>query len=253
MNSTALRSTLVFSVALVILHIIGAVFPTIFTWGFHFLGFLPASFSIIYLLIMISGMVYIAKGYGEPVVTRLSLFMDRRPIPFLVIVSALFIVFAILLRVKLPLLGDSFLMVKRYGSAALGAQVLPASHQPLSQYFFYLFVKLLGSFNYPDMLDAFLVAELLLGIGFIVISYFTVVNIFEMATYRCLSFLLLLALPYTELFFGYVEMYAVILFVLALYILVGALYLRGKIHFAAVPIAFTLLVLAHYLNVLVFP
>lgn len=253
MNSSALRTTIFFSGGLAALHILGALFPTIFTWGFHFLGFLPRSFLIIYLLLIITGIAYIAKGYCEPLVSNLSLFMDRKPLAFLAIAVGAFIAFAVILRVKVPLLGDSFLVVKIYSKAASGMDALPASHQPLTQHYFYLFTKLLESFDYPALLNAFLVAELLLGIGFITVTYYVVRNLFDSAAYRCISFLLLLVLPYIELFFGYVEMYAVILLVLAAYVLVGILYLREKIHFALVPLSFAVLLLSHYLNALILP
>ena len=248
-----MRATMIFVVVLTTLHLIGAFAPNIFTWGVHFLGFLPKSMLLLYVFLIVVGCAYIFKGSGEQHVIRISQLFALKPATFLVITCIMFVVCAVLLRVEVPLLGDSFIAVKIFSKSIQGAQILPPSHQSLALHYFYLFLKLSGTFNYPEMMNAFLIGELLLGIGFIVIVYFTTKNIFENPTYRCLSFLLLMVLPYMELFFGYVELYAVILFLLSMYVLVTTLYLQDKIPFAVTPVVFTLLLLSHYLNALLLP
>src|SRR5207237_243522 len=139
-----LRAALIFSVGLSALHLLGGLLPTIFTWGFHFLGFLPKSLLLLYVFLFVGGIGYVLTGGFEKLADLLSRFMAIRPIVFL----------------------------------------------------------------------------------------------------------LLIALPYIQFFFGYVELYAVILFLLSAYILVSVLYLRNKIPFYLVPFIFTLLFLSHYLNAL---
>jgi tetratricopeptide (TPR) repeat protein len=253
MSNSAVRAAIIFVIVIAALYLIGALAPSIFTWGFHFLGFLPKALLALYLVLIAVVLRYVLRGNTGPYVGRISRFMVEKPSAFLLIACCVFAAFAVALRINVPLLGDSFLAVKIFSKAAQGPQALPSSHSPLSLYFFYPFMHTLGAFNYPEILNAFLIGDLLLGCGFIITIFFTVRNVFEDPAYQCLSFLLLLVLPYMQLFFGYVELYAVVLFFLALYVLCIILYFRQKIHFAFLPVVFAFLMASHYMNVFLVP
>jgi len=235
------------------LHVIGAFTPGIFTWGFHFFAYLPKGLLLGYIIAAIVAMLAIARGTADRAIGRMADFMSRNPLGTLAIAIALFAFTAFTFRINVPLLGDSFIAVKIFSKTVQGIQILPNSHQPLSLVYFYLFLKLLGTFEYPGLMNAFLAGELLLGVIFIAAVFFTVRNLFQNPKYQFLSFLLLLILPYMQIFYGYVEIYGVTLALLGVYVLVSVLHLRQKIHFAAVPVAYALLLLSHYLNALLFP
>jgi tetratricopeptide (TPR) repeat protein len=227
--------------------------PGIFTWGFDALGYLPASFALAFAVAAV-GIVALA-GRRKPIaiIDRCVSLMDKKPGALLGWTLAAFAAAAVLLRVRVPLLGDSFILIKLYQNSFTGGHPFPASHQPLSLALFYAAAKLFGSFEYPQILDAFLNTELVLGVLFIAVTFYLCRQLFEGAAARSTSFFLLLALPVMQVFFGYVEIYSAVVVSLALFVLSGTLYLQSKCSFYFVPAAFLLLVLMHYLNALLLP
>jgi TolA-binding protein len=102
-------------------------------------------------------------------------------------------------------------------------------------------------------MNAFLAGELILGAVFITIVFYTVNNLFDTPEARWWSFLLLLTLPYMQIFFGYVELYAIVICALSFYILLVVVYFKQKIPFYFLPAVYLVLTLVHYLNALLAP
>lgn len=253
MNQAIGRTAVIFSIGLVALHIIGFFIQGIFTWGFHALGFFPVSIFIVYGVLAFGGIVYVRQKSFERLLTACAGAMANNPSIFLTAVIALFVTAALVFRVQVPLLGDSFILLKLYQNALAAGNSFPPSHQPLSLGFFFLCIKLSGTNSFPQILNAFLAAELILGIAFILTVYATVRELFDHAITRCCVFLLLLVLPYIQLFFGYAELYSALLLALAVYILISTLYLHSKLGFYCIPPVFAVLVLVHYMNLLLLP
>src|SRR5262249_54023056 len=134
-----------------------------------------------------------------------------------------------------------------------GLSPLLPRNEPLATYYFSGALSLFGVRSYSEFLDGFFFAELVLGIGFIVILFLLAREIFEDPTARLQAFLLLLVLPYGQLFFGYVEVYSVVLVALSLYMLAAARYLNGRLPFPATMWCFVLLVLTHFISALLLP
>lgn len=250
MQNNVYRLTALFAVSLIGLHVLGFFLPTVFTWGFHVLGFLPAWMLFLYLVLAIAAVRTSFNGGLDDVLMRLSAFMEAKPVRFLAMVIALFVIVASSLRVQVPLLGDSFILIKIFGNAVNGAEYLPASHQPLAFFYFYGFMKLLGSFQFPDIMNAFLAGEIVLGIVFLASSFFTVRALFQNPEARLIGMLSICFLSALQLFFGYAEQYSAVLAALSVYILLVALYLHDKIPFRYLPVAFLLFVLIHYVGIL---
>ncbi len=253
MNNTIARATLIFSAGLILLHAVGFFVPGIFTWGFHFLAYLPPATFIVYVLLASGGLIYVRSNSFERLLARSSAAMQKRPLRFLFAVIGVFVAASWMFRIRVPLLGDSFILIKLFQNTFTGGHAFPASHQPLSLYMFYLCTRLLGTITFPQIMNAFFAAELVLGAGFLVVVFYTVREFFDDAVTRLCVFLFLLALPCMQMFFGYVELYSALLFILALYVLISTLYLHSKIAFMFVPSAFGLLILVHYINILLLP
>ncbi|TAK65604.1 MAG: tetratricopeptide repeat protein [Bacteroidetes bacterium] len=238
--------------ALILLSI-GFFFPSSLNWGFHFTGFLEPYVFIMLILFAGMSLVIVWQGRAERFLDVISTLMTKRPALFLLIVCALFILAALLLRVKIPLLGDSFLLLNNFIYTFSGDHPLYLHRSPLSFGYFYAIASALNTTTYPDLLNAFLVGEIILGIIFILSLFFLVKEIFEQPRERTLAFTYLLTIPYMQLFFGYVELYAVVLTTLTLFTLVAILHLKKKAPFYLVPPAYLLLYAANYLNIILLP
>ncbi|MDI6766404.1 MAG: tetratricopeptide repeat protein [Bacteroidota bacterium] len=251
MNRRYLYITLLLSICLIGLHALGYFYPVWFTWGFHFLGFLSPLYFILFILLACILIIYSYKGKFNLFVEWSTVIFSKQPFVFLSGIVIFFIIAALVFQIKVPLLGDSFLIIKILDSAHQGEKMLAGLHrEPLSIAYFYFFIQLFNAINIPDMLRAFLIGEMILGIGFIITSYFIVKNIIEDPLIRMLSFIFLITAQYMQLFFGYVEIYSVVLFCLSLFILLMVLTIREKIPFYLFLLSFSILVYAHYLSLM---
>lgn len=243
------------SVTLVIfiLYGIGFVSPTIFTWGFDFYGVLPRyCYPATIILIAITGLVLLRKQKTSPA-GSIKLF-TRYPARSFILLSLIFIGVSYLLRVRAPLLGDGFFLVKNFSDAFHGTAPIYFRDEPIATGYFWLVFNIFGfPSTYQGFLEGYSIAEVFLEAGFLVLVYSTLRFMTDDPTARQLGFLSVLAMPTMQLFFGYIETYSVTLFVLSLYIFLAVLTLRGKIPFWVLPPCFLFLFLTHYLNSLLLP
>jgi tetratricopeptide (TPR) repeat protein len=246
--------TLLFVVlSLLILYFYGAIHPTALTWGFQSYGFLPWYYFLatIILVATAAGFLFIK---GETSFPRLLNSIVRHQIIFFIFLGLLFFGLSYLLRVRAPLLGDGFFLVKNFSDAIHGDSPVYYRDEPLATGYFWWALKAFGfPATYQGFLQGYLIAELVLEAGFFLAVYFTLRFLSDDPTARVISMLSITAMPYMQLFFGYVETYSVTLFVLSFYILVVVLTLRGKVPFFLLPSCFLLLFLTHYLTALLFP
>lgn len=250
--STELRSSLFFCVGLVVLHLFGLLFPGPLNWGFHFFGFLPWHTAVIYFAAAAWIVIFILKGKPEELIEAAGRSIERFPIQFLLATLVVLVSFAFLLRVQAPLLGDSFYLLKNYSQAAQGIAPLYPRDEPLATYYFSFILRILGGTSYSQYLTGFFIADLILGIIFIITTFVIAATLWKAPQHRALAFCFLLFLPYNQLFLGYVETYSVVLCVLSLYVCAAVRYLDGKLPFPFVPAAFLLMALSHYLSSLLF-
>ena len=252
-QSRYLGIALAYAFILTALQFTGFLFPGSLNWGFHFFGFLPPLFFVVSLAILTAHVVVVVRYDIRRVLAPVQEIMDRRPYVFLVIVVLAFIGTSALVRVQVPLLGDSFYIIKHFADVSRGDSHLDPRNEPLATSIFFLMMRLGGKPAYKELLDAFYYGELILGTILIVLVYFITNRLFDARQPRLLVFLLLLSLPYMQLFFGYIENYSVVLVALALYVLSGILVYQNKLPFHASAIALVLCFLAHYLTILLLP
>jgi tetratricopeptide (TPR) repeat protein len=248
MKSRYLTATLVFAFLITALHVAGYRYPNALHWGFHFTGFLPATNVVILLSIWIAGILFALWFDVRKVFDPIQSFMNERPVAFLSLIGIIFILAAILLRVKVPLLGDSFYIVNHYADVSRGESPLDPRNEPLASFLFYLFMTIQGKPSYQEFLNAFFYGELVLGVIFIVVVYGIVKSLLSPEQPRFMAFVFLLSLPYMQLFFGYIENYSLILTMLALYIACAILVLQEKIPFYMLAFALILCLLSHFLS-----
>ncbi|MBI1805550.1 MAG: tetratricopeptide repeat protein [Ignavibacteria bacterium] len=243
----------VFVCLLAAVHVVGFLFPNSLTWGFHALGFLPFLALILYLLCVGVLLFSVNKGYSARVISIASEYMARNPDRFLVITSGVFVIAGVFLHVKAPLLGDGLYLVKNFFEASHGIAPLDLRNEPLSTLYFYGIMKVFEPATFEGFLNAFLIADLLLGIGFIINGFFIVRTLLSDREGRFLAFLFLLVVPYVQLFLGYVETYAALLFTLSLFVLLALRKLLQNRSFLLTVLAFLFMTLTHYSSALLFP
>ncbi len=253
MVNRSLAFTVIFICMLTGLYVLGFLFPGALTWGFHVFGFLPRYFLYFYVLFIIACTLHFLREDINNILTRISDFMADVPYKFLGITIITFIITAILFRVKVPLLGDGFFLVKNISEALRNTAPLYYRNEPLATFYYFNMMDLFGVSTFKEFLQTFLMADLFVGIGFIIIVFLIVRNLFSDNQHQFLAFIYLLTPAYIQLFFGYVEIYAAILFIVAVYTLTAVIYLKKKIPFPYVAVVFLVMTLCHYLSLALLP
>ena len=106
--------TVLFTFVLMALQVAGYFFPSALTWGFHFFAFLPTPALIVYIIITLCALILLIRIDFDPLISRYSEILNKKSFHFLAIISLIIIAISILFRVKIPLLGNSFFLVKNY-------------------------------------------------------------------------------------------------------------------------------------------
>jgi hypothetical protein len=240
------------SLMLLLISILSPVFFTPLLWGINYFRFLP-SFALLIFTGFFFLAIYSSKTAFPRWMSPLAEFMDRRPSLFLALNISIFITSAIILHVRVPILGDSFYLIRNYENTLNGTHSLHLGREPLATYYFYAVMNVLGARKYPEILDSFLKGELAVGSGFIILTFLIVRELFQTSRGRLLAFVWLLSGKYLQLFFGYVEIYAPVLLGLAAFLLVVVLYLRGRLNVLFVILAFIALAFTHFLALILIP
>ncbi|MBI3194637.1 MAG: tetratricopeptide repeat protein [Ignavibacteriae bacterium] len=253
MNGNVFKYSIIFGICLIALYCFGYFYPVSLTWGFHFLGLLPNYFFVMYLFGSVLYLLFIFTKTGEHFVVKSARFMERRPWKFLSLVTGVFLVATVLFKVKAPLLGDGFFLVRNFSEAFRGISPLDLRNEPLATYYYYGFTLVFGTSTFEGFLRAFWIAGGVSGIAFLVCSFFIVRNLLVDATTQLITFLFVCTASYMQLFFGYVESYSIVLTVISLYLLCSILYLKQKVQFIWLALCFFLACVLHYLSVLLLP
>jgi hypothetical protein len=186
-------------------------------------------------------------------IVKMSEFQASAPYKFLGLTIIIFIIGALLFRIRVPLLGDGFFLVKNIAEALHNTAPLYYRNEPLSTFYFFNMMSAFGVSTFKEFLQTFLIADIILGIGFIITVFFITHNLFADKQDKLLAFIFLLVIPYIQLFFGYVETYAFVLFLAAIYMLTAILCLKKKLPFTYAATAFFAMSLSHYLSLALLP
>ncbi len=236
------------------LEVAGYLFPTGLTWGFHSYGFLPAWYLTAAIIFTLLATAILARIDIGPFIRRLAGYSEKHGGFFLGLIVVLFLGVTVLLRVNAPLLGDGFFLVKNFSDAFHGTAPLYFRDEPLATAFFWIIFVVIGEpATYREFLQGFLIADCILAVSFILIVHVILKLFITDPKARLLGFLLVLVLPSMQLFFGYVETYAVALVALSLYVLAAALHIQKGKSFTLVTVAFLLMALTHYMTVVILP
>lgn len=225
-------------------HVLGASILTNQLWGSHFYAFFPPAVLIAALLATIAGLAWAVRGRSA---ARIG------PVPPAVAVSGMILAAALagvamwLLRVQHTLLGDSGVLCQ---DLANGMQTHP--RQPLAVSVHHHFSTLTRAiFASPErkpadiVFDTIALESVLTGLLFIPVAFALAREIVRPRTGAMPTGLpmwiagVLLTQGYMQLFFGYVENYALFTLLLGIYLLAGLRFLhgRGRLFHAAAALA----------------
>lgn len=251
-NNRLLLAVIIFSLTLSAFNIVGAVWYSPLAWGFNLFHFLPPGFLIVYAALILT-VIFFSVNFPFSTLTRFARYFERRPFVVVSLATAVLLSISILLRIRVPLLGDNFIIISNFENTFNGTHAIHIFREPLALWSFYGLCRFFGTFAYPAILNAFLAGELLLEIFFIALV-FCITRLLELRPpERLLLFLAVISGAYMEVFFGYVEIYAVVVVAVAFFILIGLLHLKGTIPLAAVFGAFFLAVASHLLAIILLP
>ncbi len=236
-----------------ILYGLGILYPTIFTWGFHAFGFLPAYTFPLACILAVGTAFALWKDGGNRFRKVLDILSHHQRSSTITLFLTL-IALSVLLRVRAPLLGDGFFLVKNFSDAFRGQAPVYFRDEPLSTGFFWVVFRLFGPpTTFHGFLLGYLLGELFLEAGFFIFTVMTIRLLTTEPKAQLLGTLTILGLPYVQLFFGYIETYSVQLFCISLYVYVAVLNLRERIPFWILPPCYLLLFLSHYSTAFLFP
>ena len=248
-----IRITIGFVCLILLLHTIGFFYPKNITWGFHFTGFLVPSGFIIFFVLTLAMTFHILKRGVPQIINNAGKYMTLHPVYFLISSIGIFIGCGIILRVATPLLGDGLFLVKNFADTLMNIDSIYPRNEPLATFYYFSFMTLLQVITFQDFMNAFLIADLLLGVIFMVCVFYTLNELISDSTERLLAFIFITTLPYMQLFLGYIETYAAILTMISLFFLATTLCLKGKLSFIFVPTTALIMILTHYLAILLLP
>jgi hypothetical protein len=247
-HNSEFKFAVILSSILLVFIAIGFFHPVALDWGVAFTGFLPWPVIALIVILTIVAIFITSRPDIEQFIVRFSNEMDGRPFTLLGSILLFYIIAAIILRVRASLLGDSYTLIYNFIDYQNGVSILAPWHEPLSIYVLYYLVHWLGPLQYPQIYASFSIAEIIFGCGFIFITFFIVKNLFTEPPKRLLTLLFLLVIPYMEFFLGYIEIYSVSTFLLALYILCSVMVLNGRKIFWILPVVYVLVTFSHYIN-----
>ncbi len=247
-NLPDIKFAVTLSLVLLALTWVGFVHHVALDWGVAIAGFLPWPVIVLISMGVLAAIFMSSRLNVERMIARLAQVMTTRPLTFLGSVLLLFLIAALVLRVRASLLGDSYTLIYNFIDYQTGNSILAPWHEPLSIYVVYYLVHWLGPIEFPQIYASFSIAEIILGCCFIVATYFIVKTLFSEPSQRLLTFLFLLVLPYMEFYLGYIEIYAVSTLLLATYVLCSLLVLNGKNYFWLLPPLYVLVTFSHYIN-----
>jgi len=243
------------SLAIAALYVIGFFLPYGLSWGIHVFAFLPTAFLLCYVACTIAGVLYCSRGNIEKPLRWIVRMMDDRAGLFLCLSCALVGIAALIFRIHVPLLGDAYTLTNNIENTINGEHPLSLGNEPLAIFYLYGVATLFVAKSFSGIMNAIFAGELVLAFGSVVVAYSIARRLFpEKGDVRkFFTMAVVLTLPTMQLFWGYPESYAVVLFLFLCTMLATFLHLEGRIPFWVVVPVFIIQVFVHYLGIILFP
>ncbi|TAK58542.1 MAG: tetratricopeptide repeat protein [Bacteroidetes bacterium] len=245
------RALFSFSVLVVALYCFATFVPSSQYWGIHHLAFMP----MIVQALMLAGMMIfffpkIQLRSLEAISTISSAFNRKNRLQTIILTLLGLIALGWLFwvgRERLFLLGDGNILIRKIINMT-GPGDIPEyfPREPLTGLILYYLREAMGIVEFSDFAQMpYRIISIVSGIGFVLCSGMLARSLFKKRTGAFLFFLFITGSGVLQLFFGYIEMYALssLFFVLFLYLVVNNY--RGNIAVIYPVIAFVFAVVTH--------
>lgn len=234
-----------FGWVIVLLHVLGLIFPSGVNWGFHHLAFLPPVVSVPIIILMVAALV---PQVQEQIFTFANRVLGTRKGILWTAIVAVSGLFFWLLRQQTFFLGDGYLVIRNL-SLVRSVEDIPAPFPtaPLSAYLAYHVRELLGVLHLePAARLAWQIQSMMCGLVAIPLTVGLARTLTHDRPSKWPVALFLLAGGALQLFFGYVETYPPAYVTTILFLWLSLRYLKGEGSFLFPLLSFGLLFTFHF-------
>jgi tetratricopeptide (TPR) repeat protein len=247
-----------YALLVILAHAAGTVFPTSTTWGFHHLGFLPVPFAVgilgAMILLLIPSVQEILR-VGAERIAGASRSRPGRGIPGAVVAIILGVALEVTARERTFFLGDGYLVTRDLGAVTRLAAIPAVFYSsPLAGLIAWRLMQLwhLAGVNEPARL-AWQSLSVLSGPAFACAAWRLSLLCSPDMVRRLLFFFTILLGGWAQLFFGYVETYPPLAFLMLTYIWLSVEFLHGERRLWLPTAVFAVMVVTHVSTLLLTP
>jgi hypothetical protein len=237
---------------IVLLHGYSGLDPSGLNWGVHHLGFIPSLLMITILCLMAAILNSRVQSGILSVLQRGIAFFEQRSRTSIIIIGSTGLVLLAALfwfgRQNTPFLGDGFLVFKALADLPHPSLIAQSSYhnEPFSALVLYYVYNLLPDIGIAiEAFRTYQVVSIFFGTATVILFWILSRSLFSSAIERSLSFAFLLVCGGSALFFGYIEDYTPLYWVITLFILLSVLYLQGKAPLVLAGVSYAFLFLFH--------
>ncbi len=245
-----------FSALFILLHIWGAVSPSHYNWGFHFFAFYSSASSIPILIFSLllfyptfrEYLLKIVEKFHKNITTKFPTWIN-----FFIAISLL-ILLIILFPAKGHLLGDGALLLREVSGIKLGDELPPTFDRQFLVVIILQFITTIFKTNtVVDAETIFILVDFIAGLFFVLIIFLTLRLIKCPSVEKFFLGCILFFAAGSQLFLGYVEIYAFFYVATFAYIIVGWYTLKKNLNLFFPILFFTLMVGLHIGSLIFFP
>ena len=257
----AYRPLLVFRAAfhgiVVLLYIIAAVNPSPLSWGFHQFAFVPLPVRLILLTGLCLPLIPPVMNLMLKSAGRIDALSLKKPavigIGLISCIGGAVLLWV--MRIRIPLFGDGIYLIGAFNTMKdLNGLQGSVGNAPFTGFLVYAVTRLLRSLHIADAAEMSMrLLSVGSGIAALVTVFLLSARMVKENSGRLLIVLLLCSAGFSQLFFGYVELYAFPLFLLVVYLFASYTALEQK-HSVFIPtLAFGMLISSHAGMLWLFP
>lgn len=247
---------ILFGVVFLVLHIWAALSPSHLNWGFHFFAFYKPTYSIMALIVAILFFIPTVQEKFIHYINHISKKINKDfPEAFFLILSLVVVLLAtFLFPAKLHLLGDGTLLLREISGVHLGDQLPPTFNRQLLAGL--LLQAMQTVFQSGSLENSELIFRIVGGISGLVyvLIIFNLLKLFQKPiSEKFLLGVLFFISAGSQLFFGYVETYAVLFVTTAAYLTACWFTLEKKSNILLPILLFIVLIGLHIGSIVLLP
>ncbi len=247
---------MLFGVVFLVLHIWAALSPSHLNWGIHFFAFYKPTYSILAFIVAILFFIPTVQEKFIHYINHLSQKIKKNfhPAFFLILSLVVMLLATFLFPAKLHLLGDGALLLREISGVQLGDQLPPTFNRQLLAGLLLQCMKTIfqsGSLENSELI--FRIVGGISGLVFVLII-FSLLKLFQKpVSEKFLLGVLIFISAGSQLFFGYVETYAVLFVTTAAYLTACWFTLEKKSNILLPILLFIVLIGLHIGSIVLLP